>query len=833
MPQQHTDFNENKVLHHLKHFLPSQAPLKDFIHHNTLHAFQNLPFHQALHKASTLFGYKVYLQLEEYRQLYTEGQIKDSLLTRIITENKGAQDLNLWKERLINDQYDTKLPSRVGSFRNQWKAIYKVTLDKKTHPLIFRLLNNYLDQGISINGFPLVQHGFLSSIKEIERNSYVSLFKSERARMLFLNEKLDIESLLNIVVGDPQYFEQYLFDQQFAHIGWSGMASFIEDNPKALLDQREIKLSDLIIFELLLEIDALDSIYGENWRPLGLNITKIPTPLFDTIEYSAFFDVLSIWQEAYEWTYYNEVFTGIKVNTERKVQVPDFEFHALFCIDDRECSIRRHLESISKGVATYGTPGFFNVEFYFQPEHSNFHTKVCPAPLTPGFLVLEKENTQKRSTAAHFTKQTHSLLFGWLISQTLGFWSGLKLFFNIFSPRISPATSYSFRHMDRLAKLNIEYNGEMKDGLQVGFTVEEMANRMEGLFKSIGLIDISTPIVYFVGHGASSINNTHYAGYDCGACSGRPGSVNARVAAFMSNHKEVREILKSKGIIISHETQFLGALHDTTRDEIEFFDIQNLSEKQKHVHEKQKLAFINALDLNAKERSRKFILTNTQAQAKKVHEKIKLRSVRLFEPRPELNHATNAFCIVGRREITRGLFLDRRAFLNSYDYRIDHDGVLLLNILKAVAPVCGGINLEYYFSRTDNNKLGAGSKLPHNVMGLIGVANGTDGDLRTGLPQQMIEVHDPLRLMVLVECPDDKLLEVIKRVPQTYEWFENEWIHLVSFDSDSGKFKRFHNGTFLNLVLEETEIETSKDMMKEFEKTDLNLPVMLLEEQTA
>ena len=32
-----------------------------------------------------------------------------------------------------------------------------------------------------------------------------------------------------------------------------------------------------------------------------------------------------------------------------------------------------------------------------------------------------------------------------------------------------------------------------------------------------------------------------------------------------------------------------------------------------------------------------------------------------------MGHATNAMSIVGRREWTRGLFLDRRAFLTSYD----------------------------------------------------------------------------------------------------------------------------------------------------------------------
>lgn len=194
--------------------------------------------------------------------------------------------------------------------------------------------------------------------------------------------------------------------------------------------------------------------------------------------------------------------------------------------------------------------------------------------------------------------------------------------------------------------------------------------------------------------------------------------------------------------------------------------------------------------------------------ASEIHEKIKLRSVSLFEPRPEYNHATNTLCIVGRREVNGHLFLDRRSFLNSFDYRVDPEGKYLLNILKAVAPVCGGINLEYYFSRVDNQRLGAGSKLPHNVMGLVGVANGADGDLRTGLPQQMVEIHDPLRLLVIVEHFPDVILKTLQQNEATYEWFINEWIHLMAIHPENKTFYKFKDGAFTIYQLIKQEIKS-------------------------
>ena len=200
----------------------------------------------------------------------------------------------------------------------------------------------------------------------------------------------------------------------------------------------------------------------------------------------------------------------------------------------------------------------------------------------------------------------------------------------------------------------------------------------------------------------------------------------------------------------------------------------------------------------------------------------------MFEPRPELNHATNSLCIVGRRSLTKNLFLDRRAFLNSYDYNIDPDGKLLFNILKPLGPVCGGINLEYFFSRVDNQKLGAGTKLPHNVMGLFGVANGIDGDLRPGLPSQMIEVHDPVRLLLIVEHFPDVVLETIQRSPEVYEWYINEWVHLVVVDPSTQKTILIYGAAPSSITNRYNMLTLLTDITSLVEATHENIPVHII-----
>lgn len=825
----HSHFNETQFLHGLKHYLPTQGPLKDFVHHNPLHAFEHMKFYDAIFYVSHIFGYRVTFTLTEYRNLYTIKRISPDVLRWVICERYGSRAYARWYDRMLNKTYDWSIEPRIGELRNEWKRFYDIDLDNAVQPLLFRIICSYLDQGIAVTPFPYEDKGLLHAIRKLEQQSAVSFFKTERARTLLKDTTITLTDLLTILVGKESYFESYMYDQQFAHPGWSGMVSVVEDHPDTLLYAKKITLRDMIHLELLFEIDALTYRYNTSWKPLGEVATLRRDDVFREAKLSELQEVLCIWHDAFEWSYYDTALRGLTTVLESpslECISPQTSFQAVFCIDEREYSLRTYVEQVEPRCETIGAPGFFGVAFYFQPHQAKFYDKLAPASIQPKHLIREKATDHPHAPGKEvmFTKESHTLVRGYIYSYLLGIPALWKLCMSLFFPAMSPSIADSFSHMNAEAELTIRATGETDDrllGLQVGFTPIEMADRIEGLLRAMGLTKDFAPLVYIIGHGSSSANNPHHGAHDCGACSGRPGLVNARVFAYMANDVQVRKILRSRKLDIPEGTQFLAGHHDTASDEIRFFDEDQLSDENSKRHGKNIQTFEKALDFNAKERSRRFVAINTKGHHKTIRADIKKRAVSYFEPRPELGHGTNAVCVVGRRNLTKRLFLDRRAFLQSYDYTQDPDGSILLQVITPLPMVCGGINLEYFFSRMDNYAVGAGTKLPHNVMGLIGVANSSDGDLRLGLPLQMIEVHDPVRLLMVIEHRPEVILATISKNPALYQWFINDWIHLIALDPEKKVLYRFTNGSFVQYIPRTEKIPEVKNISEIVEESRL------------
>src|SRR5262249_2122567 len=204
-----------------------------------------------------------------------------------------------------------------------------------------------------------------------------------------------------------------------------------------------------------------------------------------------------------------------------------------------------------------------------------------------------------------------------------------------------------------------------------------------------------------------------------------------------------------------------------------------------------------ACDRDAHERSRRFVsapLTNSFIAARR---HVEGRAEDLAQVRPEWGHATNAISIAGRRALTRGLFLDRRAFLTSYDPNQDDDeGTILTPVPPAIFPVRAGIRPGYHFSYVDNLGWGSGTKLPHNITALLGVMDGAASDLRTGLPWQMVEIHEPVRLLNIVETTPEKMLRILERNAGIAQLCRNDWVHLAVLHPETLRISVYKNGRF-------------------------------------
>jgi uncharacterized protein len=509
---------------------------------------------------------------------------------------------------------------------------------------------------------------------------------------------------------------------------------------------------------------------------------------------------IAIWLEAHELVQRDEILGTLDTTP---APTPDQAVAQLVaCIDVRSEVLRRHLEAVGP-YETFGFAGFFGVPVRWRPLGSSRAEARCPVLVTPRYDVAEigdgeiggetgggidgaghRHYRAGAGEAFHHAKGGLGTPFA--LAEGAGWLLGPVAAVRTLARRFRP----SMPHTEPSTRPAVAAEFDPATGLPLA----ERVLAAEAILTTINLCRFS-PLVVLCGHGSHTINNSHAAALDCGACGGAAGGPSARVAAAILNDPEVREALDRRGITVPSTTWFVPAEHDTASDEVHLFDLQLVPDRLRVALDQLRhdlaLAGIRAAD----ERSGR-LPGDRRA--------VRNRGRDWAQVRPEWGLAGNVAFVAAPRSATRGIDLGGRVFLHSYDAAADPEAVALETIMTAPLVVAQWINSQYYFSSVDPDVFGAGDKTIANPTGGIGALRGPTGDLAVGLPEQSVGVgallaHQPVRLLAVIQAPIDRIEAIIQRNPGLRGLVENEWIHVVARAHERDEWmERTPAGTWLS-----------------------------------
>jgi uncharacterized protein YbcC (UPF0753/DUF2309 family) len=838
----------------IEKYLLRQGPLEYFVHHNTLHAFEANHFFDALFAAKDLFRAQTHMPVHWFTQKYSEGRITVDDLNYAIEQNFGKdfrfQKVFKWqgqpedlsdpkKNKFLHDfleDFDllTSQPKEFYQVSTYWESCNSTFVCKKIQKnldnLKYKFLSAYFDKGTAYWEMEErdkgLSHCFELFLKNLPKGGLTKSLKQSYdildARQNNITDSLEkFQKILDI---PDHHLKNYLFQVLNQSKGWTGLILALNENPNFNPTKITANKEEYFIISLCFDLAgylflkdqkrlrpfiykrkrrnnhqyAIFSFLYDQLLSEGLSHREVHTTLQNyryQLANLSYTKIIKVWQEAYEANLYHQLIAAHQSALENHDVSP--EIQVVTCIDDREESTRRHFEEYSSRIQTFGYAGHFGLNINYKSLRDAHFRALCPVNARPEKYVFEEVvpgeelNFKLLATLKHFLFHNSNLpLVGSFLSLLLGPFTGMLFLFE----SIAPKKIYQMRKkLKRLmfppVKTRLNFKKENSRPLD-GFTDEELAQAAFNMITITGLEKEFAPIVYLCGHGSKSMNNPHEAAYNCGACAGGKGAPNARLMATALNSKEVRSILKTKDILIPEDTVFIGGYHCTSTGRLLIFDRETIENKKLTLLEG---ACHYVEKHESRERMRKFENVPLRVTPEEAFIAAQNRSYDFSQPRPEYGHNTNAFCLVGSRKTSKNIFMDRRAFLVSYEEENDHFGDNLLSLLSAVIPVCAGISLEYYFSFVDQENFGAGVKQAHNVTSLMGVMNGYQSDLQMGLPWQMVEIHEPARITFLIESDLTKFERVLEINEEVRNLVHNEWV-LIILKTPHGEYLKYRKG---------------------------------------
>jgi uncharacterized protein len=730
-------------------------------------------------------------------------------------------------------------------------------------------IETYLDQGVAAWNNPFRELGLMEYAKAslkaraFSENSWANkLYRALGAHQ----SPPALTSLIEQSSMAPAEFEEHLLILGFSFKGWLGMVNKAETEPAQFpICAVQVRLEDALIILLsahniffggksmaaMAREAAADDLgqtvmlskaeLGHRLKKIGLLSNATPADgvlneLSRRLNELDRFRTARVWHHAYEDSLYR-VALGTLSHGSSSALLPTTEasrslqYQVLTCMDDREESFRRHLEEVSPSTQTFGVLGNFNLAIKYLGLGNPKPRQQCPPVVTPErtlYETLTPSNSipQTKGTPAAVSSNWEkwaSAILRWpkgswvrsiLSSIFLGFAAVAPLLSRVVFPTFGVRLRGAWRTMARriASKGNVTHISLERENHPLlgpcGFTIEEQAANLVSVLKPLDIHLNWAPLVFAIAHQSTSDNNPFMQAYGCGACSGHSGISNSRAFVSMANSEAVRAVLRDKyKYIIAPTTQFVAVIHDTTSDQLQFFPPQSLSSEQSHILHNAKLHLRKAAARNCYERTQFFANSPKGIHPSRAIEHCIVRSQSLAEPRPEYGHNRVAIAVYGPRAWTQSLCFDRRAFLVSYHQEQDTENAdTLRDLIHGSLPVVANIGLDYFFSAIDSHGFGAGSKLPLNISALLGVVSGSRGDLRVGLAQQMIEIHEPVRPMAVVQANREALMKIIREHARLARLVGGGWLRVVAFDRVQKRFYALENWVWNPIELPEVTV---------------------------